>query len=100
MKVMGIDHVQIAAPPGAEDTARLFYGALLGLEEVAKPTVLAARGGVWFACGAQQLHVGIEADFVPARKAHPALVVQGLDELDAILRKSGFETQRGADLPG
>src|SRR5881409_2848618 len=100
MKVIGIDHVQIAAPPGAEDAARLFYGALLGLEEIAKPPVLAARGGVWFACGAQQLHVGIEADFQPARKAHPALVVQGLDDLKDALLTAGYETRPGEDLPG
>jgi hypothetical protein len=100
MKVIGIDHVQVAAPPGAEDAARLFYGSLLGLEELPKPPVLAARGGVWFACGAQQLHVGIEADFTPARKAHPALVVHGLDELEVTLRNAGFETRRGEDLRG
>jgi hypothetical protein len=100
MKVIGIDHVQIAAPPGAEDMARLFYGSLLGLEELPKPPVLAARGGVWFACGAQQLHVGIEAEFVPARKAHPALVIQGLEELEANLIGAGYETRRGEDLPG
>jgi catechol 2,3-dioxygenase-like lactoylglutathione lyase family enzyme len=67
--VATLDHVQVAAPPGCEAEARAFYGELLGLEEVEKPDSLRGRGGVWF----QQLHVGVEEDFRPARKAHPAL---------------------------
>ncbi len=69
----GLDHVQVAAPRGCEAEARAFYGAALGLPEVPKPAVMAARGGCWFQCGGQQVHVGVEEDFVPARKAHPAL---------------------------
>jgi len=87
--VVGLDHVQIAAPPGAEAQARRFYGDLLGLPELAKPPALAARGGVWFALGAQQLHVGVEAGFAPARKAHPALAVDDLDALAARLAQAG-----------
>jgi catechol 2,3-dioxygenase-like lactoylglutathione lyase family enzyme len=68
----GIDHVQLAAPPGCETQARLFFGELLGLPELAKPPALAVRGGAWFQCGAQQIHVGAENDFRPAKKAHPA----------------------------
>jgi hypothetical protein len=68
----GIDHVQLAAPAGCEGDARRFFGELLGLEELEKPASLKGRGGVWFRVGAQQLHVGVEADFSPARKAHPA----------------------------
>jgi 4-hydroxyphenylpyruvate dioxygenase-like putative hemolysin len=68
-----IDHVQLAAPPGSEDEARRFYGGLLGMQETPKPPMLAQRGGVWFASGEVQIHIGIEQDFRPARKAHPAL---------------------------
>jgi catechol 2,3-dioxygenase-like lactoylglutathione lyase family enzyme len=81
--ITGIDHVQIAAPPGAEPAAREFFGGLLGLEEVEKPASLRGRGGAWFQLGAQQLHVGIEGDFAPARKAHPALRVAA-GELDGL----------------
>ena len=83
MTIIGIDHVQVAAPPGCEDEARAFYGGLLGLEELPKPEALAARGGCWFRAGAQELHVGVEEPFAPARKAHPGLVV---DDLDALAR--------------
>ena len=80
----GIDHVQVAAPPGSESEARAFYGDWLGMPELPKPEALRGRGGVWFRCGAQQLHVGIEnGAFVAARKAHPAFLVQGLDRLVA-----------------
>lgn len=74
----GIDHVQLAIPVGAEDEARRFYVDALGFSEVVKPPALAARGGAWFRAGPVELHVGVEADFVPARKAHPALLVADL----------------------
>jgi catechol 2,3-dioxygenase-like lactoylglutathione lyase family enzyme len=73
--ITGIDHVQLAMPVGAEDMARAFYSGVLGLAEIAKPAPLAVRGGVWFACGPAQLHLGADPDFQPARKAHPALVL-------------------------
>lgn len=76
MSILGIDHVQLAAPPGCEDEARRFFGEVLGLGEVAKPTSLAARGGVWFEAGKQQIHVGVEERFTAASKAHPALLVE------------------------
>src|SRR6201995_1264237 len=79
--ITGLDHVQVAAPPGCEAEARAFYGALLGLPELEKPAPLASRGGAWFACGAQQLHVGAAADFTAATKAHPAFLVDDLDAL-------------------
>jgi len=82
-----VDHVQVAAPPGAEDVARAFYGDLLGLPELPKPKRLRARGGVWFAVGDQQLHVGIEESFAPARKAHPALAVPRAGDLSALAAK-------------
>ena len=93
MSVAGIDHVQVAAPPGCEQQARAFYGRLLGLRELEKPPALQARGGAWFACGEQQLHVGVEDPHRPARKAHPALrVVPGtLDELADRLGASGAQ---------
>lgn len=75
---VGIDHVQLAIPVGGEDEARAFYAGVLGLVEVPKPEVMAARGGAWFEAGTVRVHVGAEADFVPARKAHPALTVRHL----------------------
>jgi catechol 2,3-dioxygenase-like lactoylglutathione lyase family enzyme len=96
-----LDHVQIAAPPGCEARARHFYGELLGLPELAKPATLQLRGGVWFALGGAQLHIGIEADFHPARKAHPALRVDaaGLDELARRLGNAGAPVRWDAELP-
>ncbi|HEV8463245.1 MAG TPA: VOC family protein, partial [Gaiellaceae bacterium] len=99
MTVTGIDHVQVAAPPGREAEARAFYGELLGLEELPKPEPLAARGGCWFRAGAQELHVGVEDPFVPARKAHPGLVVAGLDELAERLRAAGVEVTCDDSIP-
>jgi catechol 2,3-dioxygenase-like lactoylglutathione lyase family enzyme len=99
----GIDHVQVAAPPGCEATARRFYGELLGLEELAKPAALRGRGGVWFRCGAQQLHVGVEEPFAPARRAHPALLAadaQALEALAARLRSAGVAIDDDESLPG
>jgi catechol 2,3-dioxygenase-like lactoylglutathione lyase family enzyme len=89
MTVLGIDHVQVAAPPGCEDAARVFYGGILGMEELPKPEPLRDRGGCWFRAGAQELHVGIEVEFAPARKAHPGLVVSGLDAIRARLAEAG-----------
>jgi catechol 2,3-dioxygenase-like lactoylglutathione lyase family enzyme len=91
MAVSGIDHVQIAAPPGCEPAARVFYGELLGLEEIPKPEPLRARGGVWFRAGAQELHIGVEEPFSPARKAHPGLVESDLDGLRARLRAADVD---------
>jgi catechol 2,3-dioxygenase-like lactoylglutathione lyase family enzyme len=84
--IIGLDHVQVAAPTGCESAARRFYGGLLGLRELEKPEALRARGGVWFACGAHQLHVGVTQDFSPATKAHPALQVH-LTDLDQIAQR-------------
>jgi catechol 2,3-dioxygenase-like lactoylglutathione lyase family enzyme len=102
--IIGLDHVQLAAPPGCEQAARDFYGGLLGLAELRKPPVLAARGGVWFALGGgQQLHIGVEQAFVPARKAHPALALESpavLEALAARLERGGCELRWDAELPG
>ena len=77
--VLALDHVQIAAPRGCEDEARRFFGGLLELEEIEKPELLRARGGVWFRLGEHQLHIGVEEPFEPARKAHPAFAVPTAD---------------------
>ena len=93
MSITGLDHVQLAAPAGCESEARRFFGGMLGLTEIEKPPILRARGGAWFRVGPQQLHVGVQEDFAPARKAHPALRVEQsmLDELAARLAAAGFE---------
>ena len=87
--ITGFDHVQVAMPAGQEATARAFYADLLGMTELEKPLVLAARGGCWFASGNAVLHLGVEALFAPARKAHPALLVDDLDRLAAALTAAG-----------
>jgi catechol 2,3-dioxygenase-like lactoylglutathione lyase family enzyme len=91
--VYGIDHVQLAMPAGGEPLARRFYVELLGLTEIPKPANLAARGGAWFTCGPLQLHLGVESDFRPARKAHPALLVSDLAPLLKSLIGAGFEVK-------
>ena len=101
--ITGLDHVQVAAPPGCEAEARGFYGRVLGLSELEKPAPLAARGGVWFACGAQQLHVGVAADFTPAGKAHPALAVTNAADLDVLAERltlAGVPVRWDGELPG
>jgi hypothetical protein len=97
--ITGIDHVQIAAPPGCEATARMFYGGILGLEELPKPEPLRSRGGCWFRAGAQELHVGVEQDFAPAHKAHPGLVADDLGELRSRLREASIAWEDDTSLP-
>ena len=99
---MRLDHVQVAAPPGCEEAARAFYGALLGLPEVDKPEPMRASGGAWFELGAQQLHVGVAGDFAPATKAHPGLSVTDaeLDALAARLEAAGSPVEWDERLPG
>jgi len=101
MSILGLDHVQLAAPPGCEATARRFFGELLGLHEVEKPEPLRARGGVWFSLGAQQLHIGVERPFSPARKAHPAFLVtsEDLDRLAETLAGAGERVEWDESLP-
>jgi catechol 2,3-dioxygenase-like lactoylglutathione lyase family enzyme len=95
-----LDHVQLAIPPGGEAKAEAFYGGLLGFDVVPKPAALAVRGGRWFAQGDVQVHVGVEADFRPARKAHPAFVVGNLDELVARLAGAGVSARWSDEVPG
>ncbi len=96
----GLHHVQLAIPPGSEELCRAFYVDLLGLTEVAKPPVLAARGGLWVRSGALEIHLGVEADFRPARKAHPGILVTGLDELAGRLTAKGVEVTFDGEFPG
>ncbi len=98
--ILALDHVQLAMPAGGEDRARGFYRDVLGLAEVPKPANLAARGGVWFAGSGLKLHLGVDADFRPARKAHPALLVGNLKALLAACAKSGFPSVEDEPLEG
>ena len=100
MSVVGLHHVQIACPAGSEDALRSFYGTLVGLPEIPKPPVLAARGGVWFGVGAHELHCGVEEAFTPARKAHPAIAVTDVDQLAATLEGAGHELTWDRNIPG
>ena len=95
-----VDHVQLAAPPGSEDALRAYYAGVLGMTEIPKPPVLAARGGCWFQAGPVQLHLGIERDFRPAKKAHPGLRVTDLESYAARLASHGAPVTWDDDLPG
>lgn len=99
-RVRAVDHVQLAMPSGGEDRARAFYGDLLGLPETPKPPVLAARGGAWFEGDGVRLHLGVEADFRPARKAHVALVVDDVRALAADAAAAGYEVAEADPLEG
>ena len=98
--IVGLDHVQLAIPPGAEEKARAFYVALLGMTELPKPPALAARGGLWLRSGPAVIHLGVEKNFAPARKAHPALTVDDLDALADRLAGAGFELAWDDNIPG
>lgn len=103
--IVGLHHVQVAAPGGSEAEARAFYGGLLGLPEITKPPLLAVRGGCWFALGDAELHVGVEEPFRAAAKAHPAFLVETVEELERIatsLEAAGIEARWAddAEIPG
>ena len=98
--IEGLHHVQLACPAGSEDALRAFYVDLLGMVEIAKPPVLAARGGAWFRSGTAELHLGVEEPFAPARKAHPGLVVRDLDALSTRLAAAGAPVQEDPHFPG
>jgi len=95
-----IHHVQLAMPVGGEELARAFYGTLLGMKEISKPAELAKRGGCWFECGPVQIHLGVEEDFRPARKAHPALGCFDYYGLVARLREAQVEVKADESMPG
>ena len=98
MTIVAIDHVQLAMPEGGEASAQEFYEGLLGLTRVPKPPHLELRGGCWFENDCVKVHLGVDAAFRPARKAHPALVVDGLDHLVARLRAAGVTVRDGETL--
>lgn len=99
-RLLGFHHVQLAMPLGREDEAEAFYTGVLGLSRVPKPEALAGRGGAWFRGAGVELHLGVEQDFRPARKAHPALLVEGLQELRRRLSDRGLEIEEQVPLPG
>ncbi len=100
MAILALDHVQLAMPAGREEEARRFYGGLLGFAEQVKPANLAARGGCWFSCGPIKLHLGVEQDFHPARKAHPAFLVDDLASLRKTLETAGCHVVEDEPLGG
>ncbi|MFP3913605.1 MAG: VOC family protein [Actinomycetota bacterium] len=100
MTPIGIHHVQLAMPAGGEDAATAFYSGLLGIPRVPKPSHLARRGGCWFESGSVRIHLGVEPDFRPARKAHPGLVVEDLAAIRDRLERSGAEVTLDQPLPG
>lgn len=95
-----LHHVQLAIPPGEEDRCRAFWGGVLGMDEVEKPPVLAARGGCWFRGGGLEVHLGVEQDFAPARKAHPGILVEDLRALASALEAAGGEVTWDPEFPG
>jgi catechol 2,3-dioxygenase-like lactoylglutathione lyase family enzyme len=97
--IIGLDHVQLAMPAGQESEAEAFYAGLLGFVRIPKPEPMASRGGCWFASGPVALHLGVEADFRPARKAHPALVVRDLADLVAAVTVAGVAVRPNPDQP-
>jgi len=100
MPIRAIDHVQLAMPPGREADARAFYSGILGLPELPKPANLAPRGGCWFGGGSVYVHLGVEQDFRPARKAHPAFLVDDLSALRQRLSAAGFPPKTDEPLEG
>ena len=100
MPVRHIDHILIAMPPGREDEARAFYHGILGLTERVKPPKLAARGGCWFENGHLQVHLGVEKNFLPARKAHPAFIVDDLADMVRKAQQAGFKVTADEPIEG
>lgn len=100
MPIVGLDHIQLAMPPERESEARAFYEGVLGIPEVPKPANLAVRGGVWFERRSVRIHLGIEKDFRPAKKAHPALLVEDLAALKGQLAAAGYPVLGGEPLEG
>jgi hypothetical protein len=100
MPIVAVDHVQLAMPAGREAEARAFYAGLLGIPERVKPAALAARGGVWFESGPLKVHLGVDAEFRPARKAHPGLLARGLEALIGELEHAGYRVATDEPLEG
>jgi catechol 2,3-dioxygenase-like lactoylglutathione lyase family enzyme len=98
--MLALDHVQIAIPADSEVTARDFYGRILGLSEHDKPIELFGRGGCWFDLGLHQLHLGVDPDFRPAKKAHIALTTDALDTLRVRIENAGFPVHGDVPING
>ncbi len=97
--ITGLDHIQLAMPEGEEARARAFFSGVLGMPELEKPNSLKGRGGCWFSCGPQELHVGVEEGFRPAKKAHPAFLLADLDAIQVRLAAAGVEVAHQPPLP-
>ena len=100
MPILSLDHVQIAIPVAGEERARAFYSGILGFTEIAKPPQMADRKSIWFAAGAASLHLGIEPDFTPAKRAHPAFVVENLAAILAACERAGIITKPDTSFNG
>ena len=100
MRVRRLDHILLAMPAGRESEARKFYQGILGIPEATKPFELAARGGCWFEDGELKVHLGVEKNFAPARKAHPAFIVDDLAALTSALVQAGFPIAHDEPLEG
>src|SRR5271154_908065 len=100
MEVTRIEHVQLAMPAGGEERARAFYHDVLGIPEIPKPQNLAKRGGCWFERAELKIHLGVEGEFRPARKAHPALLVVDLRALSERLKSLGYPVRDDEPLEG
>ena len=100
MPILNIDHVQIAIPIASEDRARAFYSGVLGFTEVDKPPQMSVRKSIWFIAGTVNLHLGIEPDFTPAKRAHPAFVVEGLDKILAACERAGISIKPDTSFNG
>ncbi|MDQ2758109.1 MAG: glyoxalase [Actinomycetota bacterium] len=97
---MSLHHVQVSCPAGSEEVMRAFYVGVLGMTELTKPSVLAAKGGAWFRCGALELHCGVEDDFRPARKAHPGIAVTEVAALAEAVEANGGQVRWDDSIPG
>ncbi len=100
MTIIALDHIQIAMPDGKENEARSFYAGILGLTGKAKPASLSNKGGCWFEHEGLQVHLGVDPDFRPARKAHPGFEVADIAALSTLLQERGYSISKGSDLEG
>lgn len=100
MAILSIEHVQIAIPVGGEDRARAFYTGILGFVEVDKPAAMAKRNSIWFTAGSVSLHLGLEPDFHAAKRAHPALVVHGMDQILTACEREGVTVKPDVSFNG
>ncbi len=99
-RLVGLHHVQLAMPAGEEEAARLFYGTVLGLSEIPRPPALSPEGGVWFVRGELEVHLGVEERFSPAVKAHPAFLVEGIEDVRARIEGAGYRVTDTVQLEG